>query len=54
MVVLCSTVGRGYSLNKLFSENGRYATSSALAVHSLTSATAIPRDVASVAVTCGK
>ena len=27
MVVLCSTVGRGYSLNKLFSENGRYATS---------------------------
>ena len=25
MVVLCSTVGRGYSLNKLFSENGRYA-----------------------------
>ena len=25
MVVLCSTVGRGYSLNKLFSKNGRYA-----------------------------
>ena len=24
MIVLCSTVGRGYSLNKLFSENGRY------------------------------
>ena len=26
MIVLCSTVGRGYSLNKLFSENGRYST----------------------------
>ena len=26
MIVLCSTVGRGYSLNKLFSENGRYSS----------------------------